>query len=71
MSLARKGKVPLPFPPHVAENVGESRALHELVKEQGRDGAPGSSRARRRSGASSPTSHARRAPTPAGLEVKP
>ncbi|MGE5272830.1 MAG: succinate dehydrogenase/fumarate reductase iron-sulfur subunit [Verrucomicrobiota bacterium] len=41
MSLARRGKVPLPFPPHVAENVKQSRALHNLVKEQGREGAAG------------------------------
>ncbi len=41
MSLARKGKVPPPFPPHVAEDVKESRALYNLVKEQGRDGAAG------------------------------
>jgi succinate dehydrogenase / fumarate reductase, iron-sulfur subunit len=41
MGLARRGKVPPPFPPHVAERVGESRALYKLVKEQGRDGALG------------------------------
>ena len=41
MSLARHGKVPLPFPPHVAEKVRESRALYDLVKTQGRDGALG------------------------------
>jgi hypothetical protein len=41
MGLARRGKVPPPFPPHVAERVGESRALYNLVKEQGRDGALG------------------------------
>jgi succinate dehydrogenase / fumarate reductase iron-sulfur subunit len=41
LSLARHGKVPLPFPPHVAERVGESRALYNLVKAQGRDGALG------------------------------
>jgi hypothetical protein len=41
MSLARRGKVPLPFPPHVAENVNQARALYNLVKEQGRDGAAG------------------------------
>jgi hypothetical protein len=28
-------------PPHVAEGVGESRALFDLVKTQGRDGAAG------------------------------
>ncbi len=41
MSLLPKGKVPPPFPPHVAEDVGESRGLFELVKEQGVDGALG------------------------------
>ena len=41
MSLLPKGKVPPPFPPHVAEGVKESRALFDLVKEQGRDGALG------------------------------
>ena len=33
--------MPLPFPPHVAEDVKEARALYNLVKEQGRDGAAG------------------------------
>jgi hypothetical protein len=33
--------VPPPIPPHVALNVKESRALYNLVKEQGRDGAAG------------------------------
>jgi hypothetical protein len=41
MSLARRGKVPIPIPPHVAPNVKEARALYNLVKEQGRDGAAG------------------------------
>ena len=41
MGLARKGKVPPPFPPHVAKDVGEARALYDLVKEQGREGAQG------------------------------
>jgi succinate dehydrogenase / fumarate reductase iron-sulfur subunit len=41
MGLARHGKVPPPFPPHVAAEVGESRALYDLVKAQGRDGALG------------------------------
>jgi len=41
LKLARHGKVPPPFPPHVAENVKEARALRELVKEQGREGALG------------------------------
>lgn len=39
MSLFTKGKVPLI--PHVAEDVKEARALYNLVKEQGRDGAAG------------------------------
>ena len=29
------------MPPHVAENVGEARALYDIVKTQGRDGAAG------------------------------
>ena len=41
MSLAKHGKVPPPFPPHVARDVREARALYNLVKEQGRDGAAG------------------------------
>jgi hypothetical protein len=41
MNLLRHGKVPIPVPPHVAEGVKESRALFDLVKEQGRDGAQG------------------------------
>jgi succinate dehydrogenase / fumarate reductase, iron-sulfur subunit len=41
MKLARHGKVPLPIPPHVAGNVKEARALYDLVKEQGKDGAEG------------------------------
>ncbi|MFN0155196.1 MAG: succinate dehydrogenase/fumarate reductase iron-sulfur subunit [Gaiella sp.] len=41
MTLLPKGKVPPPFPPHVAAEVHESRALFDLVKAQGRDGALG------------------------------
>jgi succinate dehydrogenase iron-sulfur subunit len=41
LSLARRGKVPPPVPPHVALNVTEARALYDLVKAQGRDGAAG------------------------------
>ena len=42
IGLARHGKIrPVPFPPHVAEDVKESRALYNLVKTQGRDGALG------------------------------
>ncbi len=41
MSLARHGKVPPPFPPHVAKDVREARNLRKLVREQGRLGALG------------------------------
>jgi succinate dehydrogenase iron-sulfur subunit len=41
MGLARRGKVPPPVPPHVAENVNEARRLYDIVKQQGRDGAIG------------------------------
>jgi succinate dehydrogenase / fumarate reductase iron-sulfur subunit len=41
IKLFRHGKVPLPFPPHVAEEVTEARRLYELVRQQGRDGASG------------------------------
>jgi len=41
MGLAKHGKVPPPFPPHVAKDVDESRKLYDLVKQQGRDGAAG------------------------------
>lgn len=41
LELLRKGKAPLPFPPHVAKDVKEARALHELVAAQGRKGAAG------------------------------
>ncbi len=41
MKLLRHGKVPLPFPPHVAEEVNEARRLYNVVKDQGRDGALG------------------------------
>jgi succinate dehydrogenase / fumarate reductase iron-sulfur subunit len=41
LALAKHGKVPPPFPPHVAKDVKEARALYNLVKEQGRDGAAG------------------------------
>jgi succinate dehydrogenase / fumarate reductase iron-sulfur subunit len=41
ISLAKKGKIPPPFPPHVADRVKEARALHDIVKAQGVDGAAG------------------------------
>ena len=41
LQLARHGKVPPPFPPHVAKDVAEARALHDLVRQQGRAGAAG------------------------------
>jgi succinate dehydrogenase / fumarate reductase iron-sulfur subunit len=41
IGLAKRGKVPPPFPPHVAKDVAQSRALYDLVKSQGVDGALG------------------------------
>ena len=38
IKLARVGKVPPPFPPHVAKDVKEARRLHELVAQQDRQG---------------------------------
>jgi len=41
LGLARKGKVPLPVPPHVAKDVPQARALHDIVRSQDRQGALG------------------------------
>ena len=41
IGLAKRGKVPPPVPPHVAKDVGEARALYNLVQQQGRAGALG------------------------------
>ena len=41
LKLALRGKVPPPGPIHVAAEVDEARALYDLVKQQGRDGAAG------------------------------
>jgi succinate dehydrogenase / fumarate reductase iron-sulfur subunit len=41
IELARKGKVPPPFPPHVAKDVKESRMLYELTTERGPQGYMG------------------------------
>jgi succinate dehydrogenase / fumarate reductase iron-sulfur subunit len=41
MKLAKHGKVPPPFPPHVAPEVKESRRLYNLVKTQDRQGFNG------------------------------
>ena len=41
MGLVRHGKVPPPFPPHVAKHVEEARALYDLVKHDGEQGAAG------------------------------
>jgi hypothetical protein len=41
LDLARHGKVPPPFPPHVAKDVVEARRLRDLVNAQGRDGYRG------------------------------
>ena len=40
-ACAKTGKVPLPFPPHVAKDVREARRLHELVREQDMRGFAG------------------------------
>jgi succinate dehydrogenase / fumarate reductase iron-sulfur subunit len=57
ISLFRRGKVPLPIPPHVAKNVQEARALHELVRTQGRDGAAGIVQGERALARIEPTEH--------------
>jgi hypothetical protein len=41
LGLAVKGKVPPPFPPHVAKDVKESRKLHNLVRDQDLNGYAG------------------------------
>jgi succinate dehydrogenase / fumarate reductase iron-sulfur subunit len=41
IKLFRHGKVPLPFPPHVAEGVEEARGLYDIVMNEGRRGALG------------------------------
>jgi succinate dehydrogenase/fumarate reductase iron-sulfur protein len=41
LGLAKHGKVPPPFPPHVAANVNESRRLYDLVLERGKRGFDG------------------------------
>jgi succinate dehydrogenase / fumarate reductase iron-sulfur subunit len=41
IGLAKRGKVPPPVPPHVAKDVNQSRALYDIVKSQGVDGALG------------------------------
>ena len=41
ITLARRGKVPPPFPRHVAKDVGESKKLYKLVRSQGLDGYAG------------------------------
>jgi hypothetical protein len=41
MNLIKHNKAGLAFPPHVAADVGEARALHRLVQEQGRTGFEG------------------------------
>src|SRR5206468_6401091 len=41
LGLLKHGKVPPPVPPHVAANVGQARALFDIVKMQGVDGALG------------------------------
>ena len=41
LDLALKGKVPPPFPPHVAKDVKESRGLYDITGQQGREGFAG------------------------------
>jgi succinate dehydrogenase / fumarate reductase iron-sulfur subunit len=41
LGLMKVGKVPTPFPPHVAKDVRESRRLHDLLYEQDRRGFAG------------------------------
>jgi heterodisulfide reductase subunit C len=41
LDLALKGKVPPPFPPHVAKNVKESRRLYDLTTQNGPKGYMG------------------------------
>jgi succinate dehydrogenase iron-sulfur subunit len=41
LSLAKRGKVPPPFPAHVAKDVKQARDLFDVVKVQGVDGAAG------------------------------
>jgi succinate dehydrogenase / fumarate reductase iron-sulfur subunit len=40
-SLLKRGKVPPPVPPHVADRVHEARMLREITQKQGRLGAAG------------------------------
>jgi succinate dehydrogenase / fumarate reductase iron-sulfur subunit len=41
LKMITHNKAGITFPPHVADRVGESRKLYNLVKQQGRDGALG------------------------------
>jgi hypothetical protein len=41
MGLLKHGKVPPPFPPHVAKHVDEARALYDIVKRDGEEGYEG------------------------------
>jgi succinate dehydrogenase / fumarate reductase iron-sulfur subunit len=41
LDLAKHGKAPKPFPPHVAKDVREAQLLYELVRLQGRRGYEG------------------------------
>jgi succinate dehydrogenase / fumarate reductase, iron-sulfur subunit len=57
ISLLRHGKAPLPIPPHVAKDVQEARALHDVVRSQGRDGAAGIVQGERALARVEPTEH--------------
>src|SRR6266571_1294301 len=41
INLMKHNKAGISFPPHVAKDVAEARALHDLVRQQGRGGAAG------------------------------
>ena len=41
LKLFRHGKVPVPFPPHVADRIHEARGLYDIVRNEGRRGALG------------------------------
>jgi succinate dehydrogenase / fumarate reductase, iron-sulfur subunit len=57
LSLFKHGKVPPPIPPHVAKDVQEARALHDVVLANGRRGAAGIVQGERALSRIEPTEH--------------
>jgi succinate dehydrogenase / fumarate reductase, iron-sulfur subunit len=57
LSLLKHGKAPPPIPPHVAADVQEARALHDLVMATGRRGAAGIVQGERALARIEPTEH--------------